>query len=164
MVIILLVALGVLTAVIWNELRRRRHESAVLAILTTFGAAQSDAQHDVRALLVWQPLAESARRIFPHAFGELDTATEQRFPFDKNTLERAHAKWTADWLAWEQAHDEEYRLKAAAIEREIEQVSGDAARIAKARLDHVQHEKIGRYQARYEEYIRTAKALQALIK
>jgi hypothetical protein len=54
-------------------------------------------------------------------------------------------------------------LKAAAAEQEIGRTSGDASALARARLDRVQHEKIERYQQRYEVYVRTAKALQALI-
>jgi hypothetical protein len=132
-------------------------------VLATFGPAQAAVQQDARQLLVWQPLAESTRKLFPEAFTAVDAATGQRFPFPKAVIERAHSKWTADWLAWEKAHDEEYRLKAATVEQELGRASGDAAALARARLDRVQHEKIERYQQRYEEYIRTAKALQGLL-
>ena len=148
---------------IWRELRLRRRDAAIQSILATFGTAQAAAQQDARLLLVWQPLAESARTLLPDAFAAMDAATGHRFPFGKDVIERAHARWTADWLAWEKAHDEEYRLKGAAAEQEIGRASGDAVALAKARLDRVQHEKIERYQQRYEEYIRTAKALQALL-
>ena len=161
--LLILIVLGALAALVWWELRRRRGEAAIQYVLATFGHAQAAAQQDVRLLLVWQPLAESARALFPDAFAALDGATGKRFPFSKDVIERAHSKWTADWLTWEKMHDEEYRLKGAAAEQEIGRVSGEAAALAKARLDRVQHEKIERYQQRYEEYIRTAKALQALI-
>lgn len=159
----ILAVLVVLAALVWWELRARRRAAAVQALFTTFGPAQADAQRDARLLLVWQPLAESARTLFPDAFASLDAATGRRFPFDKDAIERAHSKWTADWLSWEKAHDEEYRLKAAGLEQEMRSATGDAATLAKARLDRVQHEKIERYQQRYEDYIRTAKALQALL-
>jgi hypothetical protein len=167
--VLLIIGLSVvpLLAILWllitRELAKRRHEAAVQAALAMFGPAQAAAQKDPRELLAWHPLAEASRAIFPSAFAALDRATGQRFPFPKNIVEQAHAKWTADWLAWEKSHDEEYRLKAAVIEQELGRTSGDDTRLAKARLDRVQHEKIERYQQRYEEYIRTAKALQALL-
>jgi hypothetical protein len=159
----LLAAVAALSALAWSELRKRRRDASIQSLLATFGPAQADAQRDARLLLVWQPLAEATRKVFPDAFAALDTATGKRFPFDKDAIERAHAKWTADWLAWEKTHDEEYRLKAAAAEQDLQRATGEAAALARARLDRVQHEKIERYQQRYEDYIRTAKALQALI-
>lgn len=159
----ILLVVAALAALVWLELRRKRREAAIQSLLATFGAAQADAQRDARLLLVWQPLAESARKLLPDAFSALDAATGGRFPFDRDTIERAHGKWTAEWLAWEKTHDEEYRLKAATVEQEMARATGEAAALAKARLDRVQHEKIERYQQRYEDYIRTAKALQALL-
>ncbi len=163
LLLILLVALVVLASFIWREVQRRRREAAVQAMLATFGPAQAAVQQDARQLLAWQPLADSSRKLFPEAFAALDAATGQRFPFSKAVIDRVHSKWTADWLAWEKAHDEEYRLKAAAVEQEIGRATGEAVALAKARLDRVQHEKIERYQQRYEEYILTAKALQGLL-
>lgn len=159
----LLSAIVALLALLLTALRKRQKESAIQTLLSTFGGAQAAAQRDARLLLVWQPLAESARTLFPDAFASLDAATGRRFPFDKDAIERAHSTWTADWLAWEKTHDEEYRLKAAMVEQELRNATGDAAALVKARLDRVQHEKIERYQQRYEDYIRTAKALQALL-
>jgi len=160
---LLLIVLCVIAGVLLREVRERRRDAAIQSLLATFGSAQAAAQQDARQLLVWQPLAESARTLFPAAFAALDTATGHRFPFSKDLIERAHSKWTADWLAWEKMHDEEYRLKAAAAEQEIGRVTGEAAALAKARLDRIQHEKIELYQQRYESYVRTAKALQALV-
>ncbi len=40
----------------------------------------------------------------------------RRFPFGPDQIQNAHARWTADWLAWELVHDTEYKLKAAAAE------------------------------------------------
>ena len=161
--LLILIVLGAFAALVWWELRRRRREAAIQSILATFGGAQAVVHQDARLLLVWQPLAESSRKVFPDAFAALDAATGHRFPFGKDVIERAHLKWTADWLAWEKAHDEEYRIKAATVEQEMGRSTGEALSLAKARLDRVQHEKIERYQQRYEEYIRTARALQALL-
>ena len=145
----------------WFE--RRDRDATILALLQTFGPAQAAAQQDPKQLLTWYPLAEASRKLFPDAFSALDGATGGRFPFAKDAVERAHAKVSSDWLAWEMAHDEEYRLKAAAAEQELRQAGGDAGALAKARLDRIQHEKIERYQQRYEDYVRTSKALQALL-
>jgi hypothetical protein len=158
-----LVGIGALVWLIRSELQRREQNAAVLAIVHTFGAAQASVQHDPKQLLAWHPLAEATRKLFPAAFQALDVATGARFPFSKEVVERAHAKVSSEWLAWEKAHDEEYRIKAAAAEQELAGVAGDAAALARARLDRIQHEKIERYQQRYEEYVRTAKALQALL-
>ncbi len=158
---------GGLAAILWftvtRELRALRSDTARYAALTTFGAAQAAAHADPSQLVVWYPLAKAARVLDPHTFTAIDAAAGATFPFTREQVERAHAKVSADWLAWEQAHDEEYRVKAAAAEQDLGRASGEAATLARARLDRIQREKIERYQQRYEAYIRTAKALQALI-
>lgn len=159
--VLLLIAVGAWTCL---ELRRLRRDAAIQQLLALLGPARAAALHDARALLAWKPLADSARALFPDASATLDRTTGGTFPFTKDDVERAHARWTTEWLAWEQAHDEEYRLRAAAAELELANASPSAAPLARGRLDRVQHEKIERYQQRYEDYIRTAKALQALIK
>lgn len=154
-------------AVVWllvtRELRARRRDAAVHAMLQTFGPAQAAVLDDPRQLLAWHPLAETSRKLFPDAFLALDTAAGGRFPFRKETVERAHARVSSDWLAWEKAHDEEYRIRGAAAEVDLRAAAGDAAAVARARLDRIQHEKIEKYQQRYEDYVRTSKALQALL-
>ena len=156
-----------LIAVLWfavtRELRALRADAARYAALGTFGSAQAAVQADPTLLVTWYPLAQAARRLDPRTFAALDAAAGGAFPFTREHVERAHAKVSSDWLAWEQAHDEEYRLKAAAAEQELGRSAGEAAALARARLDRIQREKIERYQQRYEAYIRTAKALQALL-
>jgi hypothetical protein len=158
---------GGLVAILWftitRELRALRSESARNAMLAAFGPAQAAVLVDPTQLVAWFPLAQAARRLDPLTFAALDAATGTTFPFTREQVERAHAKVSADWLAWEQAHDEEYRVKAAAAEQDLGRASGEAATLARARLERIQHEKIERYQQRYEAYIRTAKALQALL-
>jgi hypothetical protein len=169
-VVVLLIGavyVGGVIAILWftitRELRHLRRENAVHAMLHTFGAAQAAVLGDPRQLLAWYPLARAARQLEPDAFAALDAVLGRSFPFSRADAEQAHAKVSSDWLAWEKAHDEEYRIKAAEAERVLAACSGDAAAVAKARLDRIQHEKIERYQQRYEEYIRTGKALQALL-
>jgi hypothetical protein len=161
--ILLLAGIGALVWLVRQEVARRERNAATLAIIQTFGPAQAAVQNDPKQLLAWHPVAEAARKLFPAAFDALDGATGARFPFSKEQVERAHARVSSEWLAWEKAHDEEYRIKGAAAEQEIAAAAGEAAALARARLDRIQHEKIERYQQRYEEYVRTAKALRALL-
>ena len=130
-------------------------------MLALFAPALTAAQHDPRAFLVWQPIAAAARQCFPDAFAALDRGTGGAFPFSQERIEAAHSQWTADWLAWELAHDAEYKLKAAAAQHDV--AAQGAPAMARARLDAVEREKLDLYQRRYAEYVRTAKALQALI-
>ena len=167
---ILIAALIVAAAIAWaglqiaGELRASRGPGTsdrVATLLTLFAPALTETQHDPRAFLVWQPIAKAARQLFPEEFAALDRATGRTFPFASERIEAAHAQWTADWLAWEFAHDTEYKLKAAVAEHELAAQGGSPA--ARARLETVEREKIELYQRRYADYVRTAKALQALI-
>jgi hypothetical protein len=170
--VILLAAVIVAAAIAWAgrqlvaELRASRDRSGasdrVVALLTLFAPALAATQQDPRAFLVWQPMAAAARRLFPREFASLDGATGGTFPFSRERIEAAHSQWTAVWLAWELAHDTEYKLKAAIAEHELAANVGGTAP-ARARLDAIEREKLDLYQRRYADYIRTAKALQALI-
>jgi hypothetical protein len=148
-----------------REVRAARDEAArgrALALLQMFTSGQAAAQTDPRALLVWQPLAKAARELFPRDFASLDVAAGATFPFTTDQLQSAHDQWTADWLAWERSHDAEYKLKAAVAEQELTEAGGSA--LARSRLEAVEREKLETYQRRYQEYVRIAKALQALTK
>jgi hypothetical protein len=123
--------------------------------------AISAAQSDPKSLLAWQPVANMARQLFPAELAMLDRAAGGSFPLSKARFEAAHAQWTADWLVWEQSHDAEYKLKAAVAEQALADAGGSS--IMRARLEVVEREKLEMYQRRYSEYVRVAKALQALI-
>jgi hypothetical protein len=138
------------------ELARRRTLDLVALLAPGVAAAVTDP----RALLAWQPLAVTVRRLFPEEFAALDGAARATFPFTPEQLQAAHARWTAEWLAWEQAHDAAFKLKASEAEAALA-ASGGAA-LMRARCEAVEREKLDLYQRRYEEYIRMAKALQAL--
>jgi hypothetical protein len=147
-----------------RELKDTREQAArglALQILTAFVPAVGAAHTDPRALLLWQPLARTARQLFPDEFAALDRASGATFPFSDETIQAAHARWSADWLAWEGTHDAEFKLKAATVEHELAASGGSP--IVRARLDAVEREKLDRYQRRYEEYIRVSKALQAVM-
>jgi len=159
-----LLAAAALAYVLWrisDELQRQRREATLRHLFTTFAPAAAAAQQDPKHLLVWYPLAQSSRKLFPDAFKDLDAAAGGAFPFTKEQLKAAHSRWTADWLAWERAHDAEYSLKTAQVQDEIDRVQGQASPLLRTRLAAIEQQKLERYQQRYEEYIKTAKALAA---
>ena len=63
-------------------------------------------------------------------------------------------------MSWERAHDAEFKLKAAAAEHDLGASGGSP--VMRAKVDAIEREKLDAYQRRYEEYVRVAKALQAL--
>jgi hypothetical protein len=168
--LLLFSALLVSAAVIWAGLRIASAVQAtrpdptrarVLELLAMFSPALGAAAGDPRAILIWQPLSRLARQMFPEEFALIDRAAGGAFPFSNDRLQAAHAQWTADWLAWERCHDTEYKLKAAVVEQEI--AAAGTSAVLRARLDAVENEKLDLYQRRYQEYVRVAKALQALV-
>ena len=163
--LILLAGAGI-AFVLWRicgVLERSQRDAAMLQLLATFGPAAAAVQQDYRQLLVWQPVAQASRKVFPEAFAELDKAAGGTFPFTKEQIQAAHARCTSDWLVWERAHDAEYSVKAAEIQHEIDKTSGPASPLIRTRLAAVEQQKLERYQQRYEEYIKTAKALAAYV-
>ena len=167
--ILILAALVVAAAVAWGalqvvaEMKSTRADTAraqVLEVLTVFAPAAGAAAEDPRAVLVWEPLARTARTLFPAEFEQLDRAAGTPFPFGRERIEAAHAQWTADWLAWEGAHDAEFKGKAATLEAEL--AGANASPSARARYESIEREKLDRYQRRYQEYVQVAKMLQSL--
>jgi hypothetical protein len=171
--LILISALIVAAAVIWSGRRGAQVAQAVgrsggaadrrtAEILALFAPGIDAARRDPRALLTWQPLASIARKLYPAEFAEIDAAAGVRFPFTVEQIQAAHARWSADWLAWERAHDGEFKLRAAAAQEEL----GDRAtsHYGRSRLEAIEREKLEQYQRRYEEYTRVSKALQTLMK
>jgi hypothetical protein len=162
-------AVIVAAAVVWTgrevsrQLKLARDEASrqrAVQLLNIFAPGIDAAHSDPRALLTWQPLARAARRLAPDDFAALDRASGATFPFTADDIQAAHARWTAEWLAWEHTHDAEFRLKASAAEHDLT-VSGGSP-VMRAKLDAVEREKLDAYQRRYEEYVRVAKSLQAL--
>ena len=162
---ITMLAAAALAYVLWrigDELRRTRQQATLQQLLATFAPAAATAQQDPKQIVIWYPLAQASRRLFPEAFRELDAAAGAAFPFTKEHVKVAHSRWTADWLAWERAHDAEYSVKSAQVQDDIDRAQGQASPLLRTRLAAVEQQKLERYQQRYEEYIRTAKALAAL--
>jgi hypothetical protein len=165
----ILCALIVAGAVLWAGQQVARalsrpvdNDRQAATLLAMFAPAVAAAATDPRAVLAWQPLAVTARTLYPKEFAEFDRAFGSTFPFSTDSIERAHARWTADWLAWESRHDTEFKLRAATVEHELGAEATSA--FGRARLDAVEREKLDRYQQHYEEYTRIAKGLQALIR
>jgi hypothetical protein len=166
---LLLSAVIVAAALLWGlvqivrELRASREErmhGRALPIVQLFAPAIEAVQDDPRALLVWQPLARTIRQLYPVESAAVDRASGGPFPFGRELMAAAHARWTADWLSWEHTHDTEYKLKVAVVEDEMAATGGDA--VGRARLEAIEREKLALYQRRYEEYVRVSKALQAM--
>ncbi len=144
----------------WKQWREEQQRNRELSLAALFAPAIERAHDDPRVLLTWQPLAVTLRARFGREFAALDAASGSTFPFSRDVLTTAHSRWTADWLAWEKAHDATFKLKALVAQEELRDVS--ASGTARAKLDAIEREKLELYQRRYEEYVRVAKALQAL--
>ena len=162
MAVAVLLAAGVGVALLLPELRRRRQEATLLRLLATFGPAVAAGHADPERFVAWSDVARTARALFPEAFAQLDAASGGRFPFSRQAVEAAHARWTADWLAWERRHDLEYKERAAAAESALAEADKDAAEALRARLAAVNQEKLQTYQDRYARYVRVGKAIAAL--
>jgi len=167
---VLVASLIVAAAVVWASLhiaaelradRAARAGDRTATLLRLFAPALAAAREDPRAYLVWQPIARTARQLFPDESAALDRAAGGAFPFGAAEIQAAHAQWTTDWLAWERAHDAEYKLKAAEAQAQL--ATAGASDAARGRIDAIEREKLDLYQRRYAEYVRVAKALQTLI-
>jgi hypothetical protein len=123
----------------WKAWREEQQRNRELSIATLFAPAIAKAHEDPRVVVAWQPLAKTLRARFSAEFAALDAASGAAFPFSKEFIAAAHARWTADWLAWEKAH------------------------VERGKVDAAEQEKLALYQQRYEEYVRVSKALQALV-
>jgi len=145
-----------------RRLEARRRDETLRGMLDLFAPAVGRIREDPRQLLVWQPLASVSRHLFPDAFEALDRAHGDTFPFTNEQIQAAHARWTAEWLAWERTHDLDYKLRASEAERDLEAHAQVDTSIARARLAAIEREALERYQERYEEYVKVAKALSAL--
>jgi hypothetical protein len=163
-VLLVAVAVGAVAAGLARvraHLERDRRDTTIQQMLATFAPAAAAVQQDPKLLLVWYPLAQTSRKLFPEAFTELDKAAGGAFPFTKAQLQAAHARCSSEWLVWERAHDAEYSLKAAEVQNEIERSGDHGSPLLRTRLAAIEQQKLERYQQRYEEYIKTAKALAA---
>ena len=142
-----------------ERLRQHREQLAAL-LLTSVGPAVARA--DGRELLGWRSVATALREVLPDAVRTIEQGTGRPFPFPREVVDDAHARWTADWLAWERAHDIRFRQRASALEAELRGSGEVDTASGQARLAALDDEKLQDYQRRYEEYVRVGKALAAL--
>ena len=154
--------LATLGAALLFEMRRRRREQALLQLLVGLGPAVVAARRDPEALVAWGEVARAARGAFPEASAQLDAAAGGRFPFSRALVEAAHARWTADWLAWERQHDVEFKERVAAAEQALDAAPADETAALQLRLAAINQEKLQTYQERYEHYVRVGKAIGAI--
>ena len=160
---VLIVAL--IGAVVWGAERarrdrRRQHRERVAAVLLT-SLAPAAVRGEPRDLLAWRSAADNVRRMFPDAVDAIERQTGEMFPFSRAVVDDAHARWTAEWLAWERRHDVEFKQRASALEAELSAAGGDTV-AARARVAALEDEKLQAYQQRYEEYVRIGNGLTAL--
>jgi hypothetical protein len=157
---------AVIAVLLWrigDELQRARTDAAIRDLLTTFAPAAADVQRDARLLIAWYPVAQTSRKLFPGAFKALDDAAGGAFPFSRALVETAHAHCTAEWLAWERAHDADFAVRMAQVQDEIDRSSGQPSALLRTKLAALEQQKLELYQQRYQEYVKTAKALAALM-
>ena len=140
--------------------RRQHRERLIAALLTSIAPAAARA--DPRELCGWQRVAVSARAFFPDVVAEIESRTGERFPFPRETVEEAHARWTAEWLAWERRHDADFRQRSSALEAELDAAGEIGSPAGRARMAALDDEKLQAYQHRYEEYVRIGNGLAAL--
>ena len=152
-----------ITVVVIREIRYLRQEQLVQQLLAMFVPTGDKIFQDPRELLLWFPVAEASRRMFPEAFQRLDSAFESRFPYSESHIQEVHARWTTDWLSWEREHDFNYKLKKTEAEHEFVNGTEAETSIGRARLAKLEREQLAVYQERYEGYVRTSKALEALM-
>jgi hypothetical protein len=163
LVVIVVAAVAYATVQLVTALNRASHARTICHLQALFAPALLAIDRDPQQLITWYPLAQAGRRLFPEAYAALDAATGRTFPFTQAQVQDAHARWTGSWLAWERSHDGEYALKASALQEELTRAAEVTTPLGRARVAALEREKLERYQDRYQEYIRSAKALQALI-
>jgi hypothetical protein len=166
--LILLVIVGAVvgyaTMQLLTAFNRANRDRIVCHLQALFAPALLAVDRDPQQLLTWYPMAQASRQLFPEACAALDAATGRTFPFTQVQVQDAHARWTASWLAWERSHDGEYALKASTLQEELTRAGEVTTPLGRARVAALEREKLERYQERYQEYIRGAKGLQALVK
>ncbi len=140
--------------------RRRQHREHLAALLLT-ALAPAAARGEPRDLLALRSVADTVHRMFPDAVGAIEQQTGEGFPFAQDVIDDAHARWTAEWLAWEHRHDAEFKQRASVLEAELLD-AGNETPAGRARLASLEDEKLQAYQRRYEEYVRIGNGLTAL--
>ena len=112
--------------------------------------------------MAWAAVARAARNAFPEASARLDAAANGRFPFSRELVEAAHARWTADCWPGSGSTMSNTRSAVAAAEQALDAAPADQAAALQLRLAAINQEKLQTYQERYEHYVRVGKAIGAI--
>ena len=155
-------AVGLAMTLYERRVRKQDHQEQLMAVLLT-GSAAAIARAEPRELLAWGATAKTARRLFPDVVAELESRGGESFPIPKKVAEDAHAKWTAEWLAWEHHHDAEFRKRTSVLEAELQAAGQEHAPDGHARIAALEDERLQSYQRRYEEYVQIGKGLTDLL-
>lgn len=151
--------------VLIKSIRKHQRQEILMQLFRMFSVPITQAQADPKVLARWSELSVQMRGLFPDIFRKVEASSGVPFPFSFELIESAHAKWTSDWLAWERKHDLEYKERIRAVESELNKVSesiSDETSALRSRLNAIELEKLGRYQERYEEYVRVGKTIAEL--
>ena len=143
--------------------QQRQHEDQLTAQLIT-AIPPNLATSDPRVILGWAHSFKIIRHLFPKEIQRVEDISGQSFPVSNAIVEQVHARWTAEWLAWELKHDADYREKAALLQSDVTVTDQETASKLRARSSRLEDEKLQSYQQRYEEYVSVGKALTDLQK
>ena len=154
--------IGLAMTIYERRVRKQEHQEQLMAMLLT-GSAAAIARAEPRELLAWQATAMTARRLFPDVVAAIESKGGEDFPIPKKIIEDAHAKWTAEWLAWERHHDADFRKRTSVLEAELQAAGQEHTPDGHARIAALEDEKLQSYQRRYEEYVQVGKKLTDLL-
>lgn len=141
--------------------QQRQHEERLTAFLVT-AIPPLIPTNDPRAILGWANSFDTIRRLFPVVIKRIEQVSGRSFPISDDFIEAAHARCTAEWLAWERKHNAEYQEKTALLDADIGATDRMADPEIRARSARLEDEKLQSYQQRYEEYVSIGKALAEL--
>ena len=143
-----------------RELKRQHRER--LAAMFVTGLVPVVARSDPQELIAWSGAIGMARAMYPEIVENLDAASGGQFPFTSELIEKAHSKWTTEWLSWERKHDTEFKERTREVLAHSGSFGDSMSQGDRAKLDSIEDDKLQSYQRKYEEYIRIGNALSAL--
>ena len=153
---------GLAMTIYERRVRKQEHNDQLMVVLLT-GAAAAVGRAEPRELLAWHATADVVKRIFPEVIADIESKGGESFPIPRKVLEDTHAKWTAEWLAWERQHDADFRKRTSVLQAELEATGHEHTPDGHARMAALEDEKLQSYQQRYEEYVLVGKGLTGLL-
>ena len=141
--------------------QQRQHEERLTAFLVA-AIPPLLPTNDPRVILGWANSFNTIRKLFPVTIKRIEQISGRSFPISDDFIDAAHARCTAEWLAWERKHNAEYQEKTALLEADIAATDRMADPEIRAKYARLEDEKLQSYQQRYEEYVSIGKALAEL--